>query len=68
MTHPTPFLADFIRGISATAPQAQDEERIEWHSALQRGPVPPSQHLFFRRRLDLNPFADTEAECSPQAA
>jgi len=36
MTRSTRLLADFIRGITATAPQADDEERIEWHSAQQQ--------------------------------
>lgn len=67
MTHSTPFLADFIRGITATAPPAEDEERIEWHSAQQQGLL-PEIHVFHRRRSDPSTFTDTGGECFAQAA
>lgn len=67
MTHSTPFLADFIRGIAASAPVAEDEERIERHSAQQQGPVPDT-HVFYRRRSEPNAFMGTDGECFPWAA
>ena len=36
MTHASTLLDDLVRGISATAPQADDEARIELHSAQQQ--------------------------------
>ena len=36
MTHASTSLDDLVRGISATAPPADDEARIELHSAQQQ--------------------------------
>jgi len=67
MTHSSTSLADIIRGITATAPQAEDEKRIEWHSAQQQG-LTPDIRVFSRRRSDQNAFTETEGECFAQAA
>lgn len=67
MTHSSPFLAAFIRGITATAPQAEDEERIERHSALGQG-LASEIHVFYRCRPGPNALLGAEGDRFPRAA
>jgi hypothetical protein len=67
MTHASTLLDDIARGISATAPTAEQEALIEFHSAMQQQ-VLPQRHLFHRYRSDRKAPADTHGECLPYAA
>jgi len=67
MTHASTLLDDIARGISATAPSADEEALIEFHSALRQQVLPPLR-LFRRYRAERTAPADAEGQCLPHAA